>query len=117
VIHLSRSSVSKSSPNPRLPWPVPRQGVSIPVAESPLAAYSVTVGLSEWHLTCPRPWVYFLPTRREHGREFSERCGEVERLTLFSGLNGSARVQAQMIFERLCMYLRRRAAKENEGAR
>jgi hypothetical protein len=101
----------------RLPWPPARHGVTIPVCESPAALYSVVMGISEWHLTCPRPWIYFLPIRREHGHEFGERCGAVEKLTLFSGLNGSARVQAQMIFERLCMYLRRRAAKENEGAR
>jgi len=91
--------------------------VLIPVAESPLAVYSLVVGVSEWHhLACPRPWVYFLPTRREHGRGFGERCGDVERLTLFSGLNGSARVQAEGIFLRICARLRELAVKEG-GAR
>jgi len=88
--------------------------VLIPVAASPLAEYFVTVGLSEWHLACPRPWLYFLPTRREHGRQFGERCGDVEKLTLFSGLNGAARVQAKAIFERMCVALRKVAAKEGE---
>jgi len=88
----------------------------IPLCESRVAVYSVTVGLSEWALACPRPWVYFLPTRREHGREFGERCGDVEKLVLFCGLNGAARVQAGIIFARICGSLRKMAAREGQSS-
>ena len=112
---LDNTRGRKSTISPRLPWPVSERGVAIPVCESPIASYSLGVGLSRWNLVDPCPWIYFRPERREHGRAFGGLCGDVEKLTLFRGMNGSAHVQAEAIFSRLCGGLRKLAAKE--GAR
>lgn len=115
TMRLSQKTSPRATSFSRLPWPHARQGVTVTICESQLAVYSVVIGLSEWHITCPRPWIYFLPTRRAHGREFGEPCGQSERLTLFRGVNGAARVQAQMIFGRMCADLRKFAAKEGRA--
>jgi hypothetical protein len=99
-----------------LPWPPPKPGISILIAKSPIAAYSIYFGMSEWHLVSPLPWFFFRPMRREHGKTFDALCGDMEKLTLFRGLNGDAKKQAQEIFTRLCRELRALAAKEG-GAR
>jgi hypothetical protein len=98
-----------------LVWPPPERGVHIAVCESPLASYSVVVGLSQWALVDSRPWIYFRPERRAEGRAFGDLCGEAERLTLFRGLNSHARRDAERIFERICARLR--VLSEIEGGR
>ena len=115
TVAASQKISHSASRFPRLPWPPPKQGIHITICESRHAVYALVRGVSEWHLTCPRPWIYCLPTRHAHGRDFSERCGEPERLTLFSGVNEAARVQAQAIFERLAAHLCAVAARD--GAR
>lgn len=98
-----------------LVWPPPERGIHIAVCESPLASYSVVVGLSQWALVDSRPWIYFRPERRVKGRAFGDSCGEAERLTLFRGLNSHARRHAERIFERICARLR--VLSEMEGGR
>lgn len=96
-------------------WPPPNCGVHLAVCESPLASYSVVVGLSNWALVDPLAWIYFRPERRVKGRAFGDLCGETERLTLCRGLNPDARRDAQRIFERICARLRALAEKEGGG--
>jgi hypothetical protein len=98
-----------------LVWPPPARGIHIAVCESPLANYTVVVGLSQWTLVDSRPWIYFRPERRAKGRAFGDSCGEAERLTLFRGLNSQARRDAERIFERICARLR--ALSEAEAGR
>jgi hypothetical protein len=43
---------------------------------------------------------------------FPDLCGDVEKLVLLRGVTGAARVQAQVIFDRLCVALRQMAEKE-----
>jgi hypothetical protein len=94
-----------------LPWPPPRQGVLIRIAQSPVGVYCILFGYSEWHLVNPRPWLYFRPMRRLHGRTTAEPCGEMEKLTLFRGLNGDTRRDAEKIFARMAAHLRNLATK------
>ena len=96
-----------------LVWPPSERGTHIPVCVSPLASYSVVVGLSEWALVDSRPWIYFRPDRRLKGRAFGEPFGKAERLTLFQGLNSHARRDAVRIFERICARLRVSSEKES----
>lgn len=99
-----------------LTWPPPNSGVHIAVCESPLASYSVVVGLpSNWALIDSSPWIYFRPERRIKGRAFGDLCGEAQRLTLFRGLNSHARRDAERIFERICAQLRALSEKEAGG--
>jgi hypothetical protein len=71
------------------------------------------VGLSRWNLVDPCPWIYFRPEWRERSRAFGDLCAATEKLTLFRGLDNAARIQAQGIFKRLCVALRKLAAQEN----
>lgn len=100
----------------RLPWPPPKQGALIQVAESSLAVYCILFGYSEWHLANPRPWLYFRPMRCLRGRTTAEACGGMEKLTLFRGLNGDARRKAGKIFALLAASVCELAAKENGNA-
>jgi hypothetical protein len=86
--------------------------VLIGVAESSLAVYCILFGYSEWHLVNPRPWLYFRPMRCLRGRTTGEPCGDMEKLTLFRGLNDDARRDAKKIFARMAAHLRKLAAKE-----
>jgi len=87
-------------------------GVLIHVAESLLAVYCVLFGYSQWHLVKPRPWLYFRPMKCLRGRTTGEPCGEVEKLTLFRGLDGDARHDAETIFARMAAHLSDLAAKD-----
>ena len=109
------SAVSGRSPKKAsglLIWPPPCLGVHIPVCESPIASYSVVMGLSNWALIESRPWIYFRPERRLKGRAFGDLCGEAERLTLFRGIDSRAKQDAERIFERICIRLRALSKKE-----
>ncbi len=110
-VGLSQKVSPKASP--RLVWPPPKPGVSIHIAESPIATYSIYFGLSEWHLASPLPWLFFRGSRREHGATFDTLVGDPEKLTVFRGLNAAARRDAERIFERMAAHLRHVAAKEN----
>jgi hypothetical protein len=95
-----------------LPWPPPKTGALICVAESLLAVYCILFGYSEWYFVKPRPWLYFRPTKCLRVRTTGAPCGEMEKLTLFRGLNGDARHDAQTIFARVAADLRNLAAKD-----
>jgi hypothetical protein len=112
---LMTSAVSGRFPNKAsglLVWPPPERGIHIAICESPVASYSVVVGLSQRALEAPRPRIYFRPERRAKGRPFGEPCGEAERLTLFRGLDSAARQDAERIFHRICTQLRALSATE-----
>jgi hypothetical protein len=89
--------------------------VLIRVAESTLGVYCILFGYSEWHLVNPSPWLYFRPMRRLCGRTTGEPCGEMEKLTLFRGLNSEARREAEKVFARLAATLCQLAAEEGPG--
>jgi hypothetical protein len=113
---LAASQKIPSKASPCLPWPPPEPGVRISVCESPLASYSIGIGLSRWNLVDPRPWIYFRPERRERNRAFGDLCGATEKLALFRGFDDAARIQAQGIFKRLCVALLKLAEKESGDA-
>lgn len=114
TIAASQKTLSPSTT--RLPWPPPKQGVLIRVAESPLAIYCILFGFSEWHLVNPRPWLYLHPMKCLRGHTTGEPCGEMEKLTLFCGPDAEARRQVEKIFSGMAAHLRKLAATEKEGA-
>ena len=99
----SQKTISPSTTH--LPWPPPKQGVLIRVAQSSLAVYCILFGYSEWQLVNPRPWLYFRPMRCLRERTTGEPCGDMEKITLFLGLTDEVRHDAERIFTRLVAYL------------
>ncbi len=89
----------------RLPWPLPLSPQRIRICASPLASYSIALGVEAWDKADPRAVAFFRCQRHARGRAFADTL-LLQRVPLA----GLAREGAAAIFARLSAWLRGRAA-------
>ena len=89
---------------PRIPWPLPLRPQHIHVCDSPLATYSIVLGVEAWDKDDPRAVAFFCCQRRARGRAFPDAL-LVQRVPL----TGLTREGVAAIFAQLVAWLRAHA--------
>ncbi len=87
-----------------MPWPIPERPERVPACVSPLATYSIVLGVEAWDKADPRAVLSLRCQRHAKGRAFADTL-LLQRVPLA----GLTREGAAAIFAQLVAWLRQRA--------
>ncbi len=108
ILGYKSSQRKPKNPLPKLPWPLPERPARVHVCASPLAAYSIVLGIEAWDKADPRAVAFFRCQRHARGRAFPDtllleripiagltrECTTVHVKWLIKYLRGRARADA-----------------------